>query len=126
VIIIRLKKSRDFNYVKNKGLAFVRPSFVLQKAPSRLNLPLNTGRVGFTASRKVGGAVDRNRAKRIMRHLVHECQNDLTPGFDYVMVARERLLTQPFKDMKADLVRALLYLTKHKETTPQKPSLSGE
>lgn len=112
MIILHLKKSREFQYVKNKGLTFVRPSFILQKALSSIELPQNTGRMGFTASRRVGGAVERTRAKRLMRHLIHECQNDMAPGFDYVMVARERILHQPFADIKSDLLRAFKYLEK--------------
>ena len=65
-------------------------------------------RVGFTASRKVGNAVARNRAKRRLRAAAAA----LLPlhgrvGHDYVLVARVATLTRAFDDLLADLTGAL-------------------
>ena len=65
-------------------------------------------RVGYTASRKVGGAVERNRAKRRLRAAAAA----LLPlygraGNDYVLVARRETLTWPFDGLLADLASAL-------------------
>lgn len=79
----------------------------------------DTARLGFTASRRVGNAVKRNRAKRIMRHLTHECRDHLESNFDYVMVARERILHQSFDEIKSDLLRAFKYLAS-RPNHPQK------
>ncbi len=65
-------------------------------------------RLGFTASRKVGGAVERNRSKRRLRAAAAA----LLPlygrgGNDYVLVARRETLTRPFSGLLEDLTAAL-------------------
>lgn len=66
-------------------------------------------RVGFTASKKIGNAVMRNRAKRRMRALAREVlAGQGVPGWDYVMVARPgATVIRPYADLLADLVQAL-------------------
>jgi ribonuclease P protein component len=66
-------------------------------------------RVGFTASKKIGNAVARNRAKRRLRALARAVLAPLgRPGWDYVLVARpQATVSRPFADLRADLDRAL-------------------
>lgn len=66
-------------------------------------------RVGFTASKKIGNAVLRNRAKRRLRALVREVLPPLArPGWDYVLVARpEATVTRDFAALRDDLRAAL-------------------
>jgi ribonuclease P protein component len=68
-----------------------------------------TVRVGFTASKKIGNAVARNRAKRRLRALVREVLAPLAqPGWDYVLVARpDATVSRPYADLRGDLQRAL-------------------
>jgi ribonuclease P protein component len=66
-------------------------------------------RVGFTASKKIGNAVLRNRAKRRLRAVAREVLPAAArPGWDYVLVARpQATVARPYADLVADLRRAL-------------------
>lgn len=65
-------------------------------------------RVGFTASRKVGGAVVRNRAKRRLRAAAEEVlAAHGKAGYDYVLIARAATPTRPFPALLKDLEAAL-------------------
>ncbi|HVZ68725.1 MAG TPA: ribonuclease P protein component [Rhizomicrobium sp.] len=100
----RLKKRADFLRAQ-KGIRQVRPSVTLELCPNREA----DFRVGFTASRKIGGAVARNRAKRRLRAAAQA----LLPlyglkGHDYVLVARAGTLTRDFPGLLDDLKAALV------------------
>lgn len=55
------------------------------------SLPLQPTRCGFVAGKKVGPAVARNRAKRLLREVVRSRKNDLAAGWDLVLIARAPL-----------------------------------
>jgi ribonuclease P protein component len=68
-------------------------------------------RVGFTASRKIGGAVQRNRAKRRLRAAARAVMpSRALAGVDYVLVARSAVLTCAYADLEAQLGSAMAEL----------------
>lgn len=65
-------------------------------------------RIGFTASKKVGNAVVRNRAKRRLRAAASQLLPLLArAGHDYVLVARATSVSQPFETVLSDITGAL-------------------
>ena len=83
------------------------PAFLLQARDRRDDSAVI--RVGFTASKKVGNAVTRNRAKRRLRALARTVlAGQGQPGWDYVLVARAgETVSRNFADMERDLARAI-------------------
>jgi len=67
-----------------------------------------TARIGFTASRKVGNAVLRNRARRRLRAVAAEILPlHAAPGHDYVLIARGETVVRPYPLLVEDLKKAL-------------------
>jgi ribonuclease P protein component len=81
-------------------------------------------RVGFTASKKIGNAVARNRAKRRLRAMMREVlPRDGRPGWDYVLVARPgATISRDFRALIADLDFALRAV--HRERGGDRPGRS--
>jgi ribonuclease P protein component len=102
----RLKHRREF-LAAAKAKKAVTSGLILQDRTRRDGS--DAVRVGFTASKKVGNAVARNRAKRRMRALAHEVLTEhAQPGHDYVLIARRDTTTlHPFESLRADLKSAL-------------------
>jgi ribonuclease P protein component len=64
-------------------------------------------RFGFTVSKKVGSAVERNRVRRRLRALVRQTGARIAPGHDYVLIGRRAALQLPFGQLVAQLEAAL-------------------
>ena len=81
------------------------PGFVLQ---ARHRGDEGPPRIGFTASRKVGTAVERNRVRRRLRDVVRRTDADrMAAGHDYVLVARRAAINLPFDRLMEDFAGAL-------------------
>ncbi len=126
-----MKTRADFLRAQ-KGRRQSLPALTLEACPSPA-LALSPGalRVGFTASRKVGGAVQRNRAKRRLRAAAAQMLPlSGRPGHDYVLVARTETLVRPFGELLSDLGRALTSahaaLDRAQMAVRPRPEASGE
>lgn len=124
--ILRLKHRQEFTTIAKSGEKIATKGLVLQvlKTPEGIaGLPEKEGwlRVGFTATKKVGNAVVRNRLKRRLRALASLIlPHYAKPGFDYVFIARGAAIDRPFPDLVKDLRYAL-----HQTGTFQPPSKMG-
>ena len=105
--IERLKKRPDF-LACAAATACARGS-VLVQARARDAQPLV--RAGFTATKRIGGSVERNRAKRRLREAARLLLPELaSPGFDYVFIARGGVTTRPWPRLLDDMKSALIRL----------------
>ena len=98
-----LSKRSDF-VAASKAEKYVGKSIIIQARPNSLQ----TIRVGYTASKRVGNAVARNRAKRRMRAAVAETLAFYgTPGTDYVLIGRaQTTCNTKFEELKDELICA--------------------
>ena len=65
-------------------------------------------RFGFTATKRIGDAVTRNRARRRLKETVRlAAKAHVQPGYDYVVIARHGALTQTFDHIQKELCQAL-------------------
>lgn len=115
----RLKTRNEFLYVRD-GARFVTPGFVLQARARPEPATIEpTSRFGFTASRTIGGAVQRNRARRRLKEAVRLAgSNRAVEGYDYVLIAREGTLQRRFTELVRDLERALIKVHEPKRPRP--------
>ena len=102
----RLKKRADFLRAA-RGIRRVEGAITLETCAAP---ELTSGhlRIGFTASKKIGNAVVRNRAKRRLRAAASQVLPLLgRPGHDYVLVARGTTVARPFPALLSDITLAL-------------------
>ena len=103
----RLKRRTDFRAAA-AGARASAGGFVVQ---ARRRGDQGPCRVGFTVSRQVGNAVERNRVRRRLREVVRlSPAAALRPGHDYVLIARRAALQAPFADMVRQFAAALTRL----------------
>src|SRR5881275_1115279 len=92
----RIQRRVEFQQIYDRGLkVHSRYTTVFLLANSR-----GVGRLGIAATRKLGGAVQRNRAKRLIREIFR--RNKLAPGFDVVVVPKREVLDASLTVLEAD------------------------
>ncbi len=101
---IRLRRHSDIERVYSQGKSWAHPLLVLIVRPNHLGV----SRVGVTASRKVGGAVERNRAKRLLREAARHLYSEFeAEGWDVLLIARPELVQAKAMDVERALVLLL-------------------
>ncbi|HYE50237.1 MAG TPA: ribonuclease P protein component [Azospirillaceae bacterium] len=111
-VVGRLTRRPEFLAVAGARRKWATPGLILQaRAHDDRQRPAAGDvlvRVGLTASKKVGNAVERNRARRRLRAAVGEViARHAAPGNDYVVIARSETVRRPWDALKADLAQAL-------------------
>jgi ribonuclease P protein component len=99
----RLRRNSDFQRVRASGRSWTNRWLVL----SALSNDLGCVRVGVAASRRVGGAVVRVRARRRMREAVRPWLGQISGGWDLVFIARAPLVSASFQDVDRAVTQLL-------------------
>jgi len=111
-----LTKTAQYALVYNKGNAWVNGLLVMKALPNALGL----SRYGFSVSRRLGGAVVRNRVKRVLREILR--QMPLQPGWDIIFIARspaaEAGYAEVNKSVTGLLLKSGLLTGEHEEVCP--------
>ena len=98
-----LTKNKEFSRIYARGKSYVHPNLVLYVAKNRLGYT----RIGLTATKKVGHAVQRNRARRVMKAAIDEHLDYNIGGYDLIFVARG--MTPRLKSWQLSSVVAKLF-----------------
>ena len=117
--LVSIPSRAGFLAARDSGVKAVSKSFILQA--------VTTGnpdwRLGLTASKKVGNAVQRNRARRRLRALARaQLSARARPGVDYVLIARRTTTELGWDELVADLGKTMGYLHR----TLDRQSMVGE
>ncbi len=104
-----LKRRADFLAAAKSGFKYVKPSVIIQaRTRGHCEISASALRAGFTATKKLGNAVIRNRAKRRLRAASAQLLPGLgLPGCDYVFIGREATVRGTFDDLIRDMKHAL-------------------
>ncbi len=116
--IYPLKHRRQYLAVAAMGLKKPMPGLVLQIKPPEEGSDTAIG-VGLTATKRTGGAVERNRIKRRLRRVIAAVLPEYgRRGCQYVVIGRKATLRRPIQLLTEDLKTALEVLHKRLATSP--------
>jgi ribonuclease P protein component len=89
---LRLRRAQDFARLRHEGTTTQNRYMLMSRMPNGLT----HNRYGLVTSGRVGGAVLRNRTRRLLRESIRALNPQLRTGFDVVLVVRQPLVQQPF------------------------------
>ncbi|MDZ4733117.1 MAG: ribonuclease P protein component [Nitrospirota bacterium] len=98
-----LKRSRDIEYAKEHGRRISTALFNMVICQTGVS----ASRVGIVVGKRFGGAVSRNRVKRLFRELTRQLRGQLLPGHALVVFPKRDSITQPFAILKGVWLSAL-------------------
>ncbi|MGD1018367.1 MAG: ribonuclease P protein component [Verrucomicrobiia bacterium] len=105
----RLKRGSQFRHAYEHGRKFIGKQLVLYVVDDQPDRPVATGQasraVGVVTSRKVGNAVTRNRARRLLREAYRLNKQKLNENLQMVMVARSAINGRRLQEVEAELRR---------------------
>ncbi len=114
----RITKRKDYLETAASRRKWVTPAFIIQI--DHLNDDKGLAKLGFTASKKVGNAVMRNKARRRLKEAAKGLFNQYgLAGQRYVLIARTAAIDYPFDSLQKDLQWALVKLAQGADLKPK-------
>ena len=108
IFLKTIKKRVDFLKVSKSGKKKFTKGFILQKYKRSMDSEKDTIRIGFTITKKIGGAVIRNKIKRRFRAIIKEIFTKyLKKNYDYVIIANKKSLIMDYKELKSDVIKTV-------------------
>jgi ribonuclease P protein component len=100
----RLEQSRDFARIRQQGQRLVLGCLIAnwQRLPDGA-----TPRLGVVTSKRIGGAVERSRARRLLRESFRQHQNELVQPVEIILVARPSIAGRRFAEVEKDFLTTL-------------------
>lgn len=99
----RLRKTADFERVRRSGKSFAHPLIVLVVRENEAD----SLRIGVTAGRSLGNAVQRNRMKRLMRTSIQTQLSCIRPGHDLLLIARHPMVEASLLEINSAIQKLL-------------------
>ena len=99
----RLTKRKAFNYVYKNGKSKASENLIVNYIPTKLSVC----KVGFSVSKKVGKAFERNRVKRLLREAIRSLLPMLNPKYNYIISAKPSITDKSFNKIREELFQNL-------------------
>ena len=99
-----LKTNSDFRRAYGRGKSYTNPALVMYVRKNRAG----SCRIGITASKKIGNAVQRNRARRVIREAFRQVNLPLKGNYDVIFVARTKTVYKKSTDIYNVMVPMLI------------------
>lgn len=99
-----IKKNKEYRQIYNEGISLANRYAVVFVLKNKLG----HNRFGFTVSKKIGKAVERNRVRRRLKEICRKHESLFTDGYDYVFIARKGIEELNYKSI-VDCVENLAY-----------------
>lgn len=96
----RILKNADYRLVYKHGTYQVGRRCVLYKMP----VAKQPTKIGFVTGKKVGGAVQRNRARRLMKEVYRLHQHEIREGYHIVFVGRANMASATYEDAEKEMM----------------------
>jgi len=101
---LRLRNREDFSRIYRHGRSFANSQFVVYW---RTYPQTEQFRLGISASSKLGGAVVRNRLRRMLKEIVRHNARKLNDGIDLILIVRKPALSLPYNEMEKSVLHVL-------------------